>query len=571
MRTIVVFASLASLLLSPADARRGFMPRVPAGHAAAARSGAQPSVANCTLHHLAQPLDHFSFDAPAHDTTFRQRVFVADAHWRGAGSGAPVWLYVGNEADVELYVNASGLMWENAAAAGALLVFAEHRYYGGSLPFGPGPGGSFAPGRNISFLTHEQALADYAALISAMRGEAGGGGAGALNPAAPAGAGALAAYGADASSPVFAFGGSYGGELAAWARMKYPHLVEGAIAASAPLLGTGDLQPWASGATPHSYFGVVSRNCGPEGGSPAACRANVGAVWPLLDAAAATASGRASLAAAFGLCRAPADAAGAAMLRYWIRDAFDEMSMGNYPWPSTYISGEFPLPAFPVRVACAGALGAGGTYPSAALPDAAALFRAVRDAAGVLYNASGAVACFELPTYPTPATAGAPMDGTWDYQWCTQLLSDSYWFATLGGAADMFWEQPFNASFVRAHCAAAWGTAPDAAWVGTSYGRGAAALGRGKSNIVFSNGGFDPWSSGGVLANLTTAAPGADLVVVSIPTGAHHLDLMFAHDDDPPALAAARAAEVGYLAKWARQYAVRWRRQQQQQQQQQEL
>ncbi|CAN0465415.1 unnamed protein product, partial [Laminaria digitata] len=42
----------------------------------------------------------------------------------------------GNEADVSLYVGATGLMWENAPAFNALLVFAEHRYYGESLPFG---------------------------------------------------------------------------------------------------------------------------------------------------------------------------------------------------------------------------------------------------------------------------------------------------------------------------------------------------------------------------------------------------------------------------------------------------
>ena len=56
---------------------------------------------------------------------FRQRYFVCDDQW--AGPGSPVFFYFGNEADVTLYLNATGLMWQSAPVFGAALVFAEHR------------------------------------------------------------------------------------------------------------------------------------------------------------------------------------------------------------------------------------------------------------------------------------------------------------------------------------------------------------------------------------------------------------------------------------------------------------
>ena len=108
----------------------------------AANGSPLPSSANCTTLWFTQTLDHFS----ASPGTYRQRYFVcldaeADKPSASVDIGAaapqdrPVFFYCGNEANVELYVNATGLMWENAKEFNAVLVFAEHRYFGESVPF----------------------------------------------------------------------------------------------------------------------------------------------------------------------------------------------------------------------------------------------------------------------------------------------------------------------------------------------------------------------------------------------------------------------------------------------------
>lgn len=61
----------------------------------------------------------------------------------------------------------------------------------------------------------------------------------------------------------------------------------------------------------------------------------------------------------------------------------------------------------------------------------------------------------------------------------------------------------------------------------------------------FSNGGLDPWSSGGVTSNISHS-----LVSIMIPDGAHHLDLRYSNDLDPPSVRAARALEVKYFQEW---------------------
>lgn len=60
-------------------------------------------------------------------------------------------------------------MFDIAPEFSALIVFAEHRYYGQSLPFGR----DSYQGNNTQYLSSLQALADFAALINSLKAQYG--------------------------------------------------------------------------------------------------------------------------------------------------------------------------------------------------------------------------------------------------------------------------------------------------------------------------------------------------------------------------------------------------------------
>lgn len=116
-----------------------------------------------------------------------------------------------------------------AAKFKAAVLFGEHRYYGGSFPFNDEK--KAFEKENLRYIGVEQVFKDYVNLIASFKE---------MHDMPDA--------------PVYVMGGSYGGMLAAWARMKYPTHFQGALAASAPIL-------WFTNKTdPNAYTIVASQS-----------------------------------------------------------------------------------------------------------------------------------------------------------------------------------------------------------------------------------------------------------------------------------------------------------------------
>ncbi|XP_058458574.1 thymus-specific serine protease-like [Malaya genurostris] len=155
---------------------------------------------------IRQKVDNFD---PQNPSTWSMRYMENADYYE---SGGPLFVYVGGE----WTINAGSISWghfhDMAKDLGAYLFYTEHRFYGLSRPT--------ASTRTdlLKFLNIDQALADLAHFVEEMRNTIPGA----------------------SNAKVIMAGGSYAGTMVAWFRQKYPHLIDGAWASSAPLLAKLD-------------------------------------------------------------------------------------------------------------------------------------------------------------------------------------------------------------------------------------------------------------------------------------------------------------------------------------------
>ncbi|XP_042299520.1 thymus-specific serine protease-like [Sceloporus undulatus] len=162
---------------------------------------AQPELDSIMGGNIRQPLDHFN---KQNRITFNQRYYINSDFFR---PGNPVFLYIGGEGELSGFVAIMGHHVNLAEQYGALLVALEHRFYGSSL------NPDMLEDRNLPYLNSQQALSDLVSFQQFITQK----------------------YKLTQNNTWICFGGSYPGSLAAWFRLKFPHLVFGAIASSAPV------------------------------------------------------------------------------------------------------------------------------------------------------------------------------------------------------------------------------------------------------------------------------------------------------------------------------------------------
>jgi len=311
--------------------------------------------------------------------------------------------------------------------------------------------------------------------------------------------------------------------LAAWFRITYPQIIDGALAGSAPILDFSNLPsipPYYTTVT--NDFRKVNSQC------PEIARAAFSELLTLSK----TREGLEQLTSIFKVC-SPLTANDIEHLILWAENSFGTLAMVDYPEPADFIA---PLPAWPVNVACGYLLKNNGNSTQKLM--------GLAEAAGLFYNGTtGKLRCFDIYTEfvfcaDQTGCGTGPSSKAWDYLACTEMI----FRPQTNNVTDMFPPRSWTEQDLETYCMKTWRVTPRPDWIKTIFGGENIKQ---ASNIIFSNGLLDPWHGGGFLSSLSDS-----LIAVILVDGAHHLDLRYPSSEDPPSVTQAREKEQQIISSW---------------------
>ncbi|PSR86533.1 Lysosomal Pro-X carboxypeptidase [Actinidia chinensis var. chinensis] len=439
---------------------------------------------NLKTYFYTQTLDHFNYNPQSYDT-FKQQYIINFKYWDGAKSNAPFFVYLGAEAPLVWDLPTIGFLPDNAPRFKALLVYIEHRFYGKSIPFGSmdkAMGNESIRG----YFNSAQAIADYAEVILYLKRK-------------------LHAQ----NSPVIVFGASYGGMLASWFRLKYPHIALGVLASSAPILYFDNITPQ------NGYYSIVTKDFKEASKT---CYKAIRKSWSEIDKVASRPNGLSILSQKFKTC---AHLNRASELKDFLETLYARAAQYNQP------------PEYPVTMICSGIDEAseGSDVLSRIFAGVVAYF--------------GNMSCYDtnMLDYSPEIIVG------WSWQRCSEMVMP----IGRGSNDTMFPPSPFDLKQYVKDCIRKYGVSPRPHWVTTNYGGHGIklVLHRFASNIIFSNGLRDPYSSGGVLEDISDS-----VVAIHTTNGSHCLDILAADESDPKWLTKQRKEEVKIIQGWIKKYYV---------------
>lgn len=440
-----------------------------------------------------QLVDHFTW---ANQDTYQQRYLVNKDNW--CGKNCPILFYCGNEGDIEVFTNNTGWMWENAKNLRAMLVFAEHRFYGQSMPYPIDPT-KVTPNatKTLGYLSSEQALADYAKLIYSLRNEI---------------------YDAK-YSPVIAIGGSYGGMLAAWMRMKYPNAVTGALAGSAPILQFPQEYECSQ------FNRIVTKDFENYSSN---CSQSIAKSWSIMQDFSTSTQGLAKLSSAFNTCK-PMQKMDADLLTELLTGIWVNLAMTDYANEADFLS---KMPAYPIKHVC-NALSSDPVYV-----DDDQLIKSIAKASQVYTNYTGQLSCLDIE-----AAVSDPMDVLWDFQSCTEMVMP----ICSDGVNDMFMPQPFDIPDFVSGCEKRWGVKTQVNKIRTIFGDKRLES---ATNIIFSSCSRDPWSAGCPQESFEDRS----IHAIKINGVCHHEDLRASGPNDSDDIKKARQDELNIITDWIQKH-----------------